>query len=283
MMRPTSLPGGSCSSVASMGIYALPTNSRKFLRQSTTAAQLKEDDEEAYAQISDPRPMFPLSTRSSTANKQATSPTLETPRTSRSQGLRKSRVGPRATGSTGDPFYDDSEWIAELSRQQTLWEDNISDVFDLGYAEAQIVEAGARQGSEALEPREDTQVYLPHDIEHLAEMEHLRDAMGEGSHPNPKPKRSDLRSIPPPHFVEVDRGAADAQEGARPRDLEMHYTYGMSRSRAKIPTRFDWTKRATSRGGKRDKTEITRRTPPLVKPNRANDRWTDPVEAYSEK
>ena len=156
-------------------------------------------------------------------------------------------------------------------------------MLDLGFIESQIVEAGARQVSDALEPRDDTQIYLPHDVEHLAEIEHLRESMGEGNHPNPMPKRSHLRSNPPPHFVEVGQQSAEGQEKLKPRHLEMHYTYGMSRSRKMIPTRFDWTKRATSRGGARDKTEIKRRIPSLAKPSQDTDRWTDPLKAYSEK
>jgi hypothetical protein len=107
--------------------------------------------------------------------------------------------------------------------------------------------------------------------------------MGEGNHPNPEPKGSDLRSVPPPHFVEVDQQSTEGQDAAQPRHLEMHYTYGKSRRGMKIPTRFDWTKRATSRGGARDKTAITRRTLPVIKSNRANDRWTDAIKAYSDK
>jgi hypothetical protein len=156
-------------------------------------------------------------------------------------------------------------------------------MFDLGLAESQFMEAGARQVSDALEPRDDAQIYMPHDIELLAEMEHLRDAMDEGNHPNTKPKKSHLSSIPPPHFLEVGKQSAGDHDKSKQKNLEMHFTYGMSRNRTSIPTRFDWTQRATSRGGLRDKTEVVRRVPPVVTSTQANNRWTAPLKAYSEK
>jgi hypothetical protein len=178
------------------------------------------------------------------------------------------------------PSYDD---IPDIDFHSAIADDYI-DPFDIDISEAEMAEASSAQVSDSIsfDPN------VPPSEEQIAGWEGWAEhelSQTQSDHFERAKKISKTRQIVEPAVPQ--RSDLQLEDPVKSRKtsnsgLDMRFSYGLGKRGEKVPSRFDWRKRATSQTGQRDRYSRWRIMPTAQMMN-PSDRWFEGVANYRDK